>query len=235
MKAQHLAMLNAARHARKAAVLATSLTGANDLLIVEDEDTDPGLRAMAQQALQTGKAGIAEIEGSRYFLNPHLPPARIVIIGAVHIGQYLARMAMLSGFDISIVDPRTAFATPERFAGIDLIAEWPADALETHPLDAYTALVAISHDPKLDDFALVKALEAKCFYVGALGSRKSHAARLERLRAEGLNQAALQTIRGPVGLRINAASPAEIAVSILAEIIQTLRNRDALTVGLAEQ
>ncbi len=111
---------------------------------------------------------------AEYFLNVHLPPPHIVIIGAVHISQVLAQMAALAGFDVRIIDPRTAFATPERFAGIDLVADWPVDVLKDRPLDAYTAVVAVTHDPKIDDFPIAEALRTGCFYVGALGSRKTH-------------------------------------------------------------
>jgi xanthine dehydrogenase accessory factor len=135
-------------------------------------------------------------------------------------------MAALAGFDVRIIDPRTAFATPERFAGIDLTADWPVDVLAERPLDAYTAVVAVTHDPKIDDFPIAEALRTGCFYVGALGSRKTHASRIERLKAEGFGEAECVRIRGPIGLNIGASSPAEIAVAILAEIIQALRSRD---------
>jgi xanthine dehydrogenase accessory factor len=156
----------------------------------------------------------------------HLPPPHIVSIGAVHISQVLAQMAALSGFDVRIIDPRTAFATPERFSGVDLVADWPIDVLRDNPLDAYTALIAVTHDPKIDDFPIGEALRAGCFYIGALGSRKTHAARLERLKAEGFEEAALDAIHAPIGLNIGAASPAEIAVAILAEIIAELHSRN---------
>jgi len=152
-----------------------------------------------------------------------------VVIGAVHISQVLAQMAVLAGFDIRIVDPRTAFATPERFEDVDLVADWPVDALKERPLDAYTALVAVTHDPKIDDFPIAEALKVGCFYVGALGSRKTHASRLERLTREGLTEGDLARIHAPIGLPIGASSPAEIAVSILAEIIGALRGRNVLS------
>jgi xanthine dehydrogenase accessory factor len=159
------------------------------------------------------------------FLTVHLPPPRLVVIGAVHISQALAPMAKLTGFDLTIVDPRTAFATPERFAGVPLLAEWPDDALPGLDLDPFTGLVALTHDPKIDDGAIVAGLRAGCFYVGALGSRKTHGRRLERLREAGVDEASLARIRAPIGIAIGAQSPAEIAVAILAEVIAALRSR----------
>jgi xanthine dehydrogenase accessory factor len=159
------------------------------------------------------------------FLTVHLPPPRLVVIGAVHISQALAPMAMLAGFDLTIVDPRTAFATPERFAGVPLLAEWPDDALPRLNLDPFTGIVALTHDPKIDDGAIVAGLAAGCFYVGALGSRKTHGRRLERLREAGVDEASLARIRAPIGIAIGAQSPAEIAVAILAEVIAALRSR----------
>ena len=165
--------------------------------------------------------------GSSLFLTVELPPPRLVLIGAVHISQALAPMARIAGFDTTIIDPRTAFATPERFPDVPLLAEWPADAIPKIGFDAFTAVAALTHDPKIDDTALLAALEAGCFYVGALGSRKTHARRVERLMAAGASEAALATIHAPIGIRIGAQSPAEIAVAILAEVIAALRSRGA--------
>ena len=149
---------------------------------------------------------------------------KLVVIGAVHVSQALAPMARESGLDVTIVDPRTAFATPERFPDVPVIAEWPQDALpRLGGLDRYTALACLTHDPKIDDQALVPALEAGCFYVGALGSRRTHAKRVERLTQAGLSEAAIARIRAPIGLDIGAVTPAEIAVSILAEIVAEQR------------
>jgi xanthine dehydrogenase accessory factor len=226
MDRQILARLNELRHGRQAAILVTDLSGGSDSLIVEGDALDGALADAAASAFRSGKSAAVEVEGQSLFLNVHLPPPRIVVIGAVHISQVLARMAALAGFDITIIDPRTAFATPERFEGIDLIADWPADALKERPLDGYMALVAVTHDPKIDDEPIAQALRTGCFYVGALGSRKTHAGRLERLRREGLTEEELARIHAPIGLAIGAASPAEIAVAILAEIIGSLRGRD---------
>ncbi|MDM9623539.1 XdhC/CoxF family protein [Rhizobium sp. AC44/96] len=226
MDAGNLARLNDARHARRAVALITDLATGGDTIALEGDDVAAALRPAVEAAFRSGKSGLVELEGRSYFVNVHLPPAHIVIIGAVHISQVLAQMASLVGFDVRIIDPRTAFATPERFAGVDLTADWPVDVLQQRPLDAYTALVAVTHDPKIDDLPIVEALRAGCFYVGALGSRKTHAARLERLRNGGMGDADLARIHAPIGLAIGAASPAEIAVAILAEIVQSLRSRD---------
>ncbi|WP_431322344.1 XdhC family protein [Rhizobium sp. YTU87027] len=231
MDAANLARLNDARRARRAAILLTDLGSGSDSVVIEGDSVEPSLQDAVEAALRSGKSTAIDVDGHRYFLNVHLPPAHIVIIGAVHISQVLAQMASLAGFDVLIIDPRTAFATPERFLGIDLTADWPVDVLKDRPLDAYTALVAVTHDPKIDDFPIAEALRIGCFYVGALGSRKTHAARLERLRADRVDEAALGRISAPIGLHIGAASPAEIAVAILAEIVQTLRTRAVSPIG----
>ncbi|MBB3975034.1 xanthine dehydrogenase accessory factor [Rhizobium azooxidifex] len=221
-----LRKLNADRRARRAVVYLTDLGDGRDRIVREADAVVGPLGEAIAAAFRSGKSGVVEVEGRSYFLNVHLPPPRIVVIGAVHISQALAAMAKVAGFDLSIVDPRTAFATEERFAGADLVADWPEDVLKQRPLDAYTALVAVTHDPKIDDFPIRAALEASCFYVGALGSRKTHARRVERLLAVGVDQAAIERIRAPIGLDIGAASPAEIAVAILAEVIQAFRRRE---------
>jgi xanthine dehydrogenase accessory factor len=164
-------------------------------------------------------------DGGSVFLTVYLPPPRLIVIGAVHISQALAPMAKIAGFDMTIVDPRTAFATPERFPEVAMVPEWPEAAIPRLGLDSFTALAALTHDPKIDDYALAAALKSRCFYVGALGSRKTHAKRLERLAALGLGQDVLARIHAPIGLAIGAQSPAEIAVSILAEVVQALRQR----------
>lgn len=226
-----LKRLNAARAARRAIVHVIDFATGGSRIIAEGEVVEATLSAAVTTAFRSGKAGAVEVDGRRFFLNPYLPPVRIVAIGAVHISQALAAMAKLAGFDIRIIDPRTAFATPERFEGVELIAEWPADVLENQPLDRYSALVALSHDPRIDDHPLAAALKAGCFYVGALGSRKTHAKRLERLANDGLSEDALSRIHAPVGLDIGAANPSEIAVSILAEIIQALRRPEDAILG----
>jgi xanthine dehydrogenase accessory factor len=225
-----LKRLNAARRQRQAAILVTELGEGRDRVVLEGDAVAGDLGLAIGRAFQSGKAGAVDAEGQNFFLNVHLPPPRIVVIGAVHISQALAGLAAIAGYDLTVIDPRTAFATPERFQSTDLLADWPEDVLKTRPLDAYTALVAVTHDPKIDDFPLAQALRSGCFYVGALGSRKTHAKRVERLRAEGLEDAAIAKISAPIGLDIGASSPAEIAVAILADIILAFRRR---TVSLA--
>jgi len=152
-----------------------------------------------------------------------LPPPRLVITGAVHISQALAPIARILGYDATIVDPRTAFATPERFPDVPFLAEWPDTALPKLALDRWTAFVALTHDPKIDDPALDAALASNCFYVGALGSKRTHGRRVESLKKRGVSEEAIARIHAPIGLNIGAASPAEIALAILAEITMRLR------------
>src|SRR5487761_921833 len=180
-------------------------------------------RAVLADHLRTGKSGMEETAEGRVFLTVHVPAQQLVITGAVHISQALAPMGKLLGYDVTIVDPRTAFASPERFPDVKVIAEWPDKALPPLNVDRYTAFVALTHDPKIDDPALLHALARDCFYVGALGSRKTHGRRVERLKAAGLSEAAIARIHAPIGLSLGAVSPAEIAVSIIAEITQSLR------------
>src|SRR5262245_64736555 len=168
---------------------------------------------------------MAETPEGRVFLTVHVPPPRLVITGAVHISQRLAPIARVVGYDVTIVDPRTAFASPERFPDVKVIAEWPDTALPPLGIDRYTAFVALTHDPKIDDPALAHALSRDCFYVGALGSRKTHGRRIERLKAQGISDANIARIHAPIGLDIGAVSPAEIAVSIMGEITARLRQQ----------
>lgn len=218
--------LNAERAARRAAILVTDTSDGSGRLVREGDEISGELGEAIGRAFRSGKSGLAEIDGPELFLNVHVPPPRLVVIGAVHISQALAPMAKIAGFDMMVIDPRTAFATEERFADVALHAEWPEDVLKTRPLDAYTALAALTHDPKIDDYPLAAALRAGCFYVGALGSRKTHAKRVDRLKESGLTDAELGRIHAPIGLDIAAASPAEIAVATLAQIIEALRKRD---------
>ncbi|MGA0532080.1 XdhC family protein [Hansschlegelia sp. KR7-227] len=222
MKLSLLSELNAARAARKAATVATNLPGGEQRLILNPAG-DP-LEEPVRAALRAGKSRtIATAAGDEVFLAVHMPAPRLVIVGAVHVSQALAPMAEALGHRVAIVDPRTAFATPDRFPEIDLRAEWPEVALPDLVLDPFTAFAALTHDPKIDDPGLIEALRAGCYYVGALGSRKTHAARRERLLAAGVPPAEIDRIRAPIGLPIGAASPGEIALSILAEITAALR------------
>lgn len=229
MKLELLTALNEERAARRAAVVVTVLaSGEQRLVKAGDVATDP-LRSEIEKRLRSGKSGTEETADGNVFLTVFAPPLRLVVTGAVHISQELAPIAQRLGFDVTIIDPRTAFATEERFAGIKLLAEWPDKVLPGIGVDAHTAFVALTHDPKIDDPALLHALSKDCFYIGALGSRKTHGARLERLKANGMSDAQLARIHAPIGLDIGAVSPAEIAVSILAEIVGTLRLEKAAT------
>ncbi|HXT23161.1 MAG TPA: XdhC family protein [Thermoanaerobaculia bacterium] len=217
MKRATLERLLASARAQQPVVLATDLESGEQRVL------EAGEGEAAADALRRDACVHLEEGGRQWFLRPWSPPVRMVLVGAVHIAQPLAAMAALAEYAVTIVDPRRAFATPERFPGVTLLGDWPDQALAALVPDARTAVVTLTHDPKLDDPALVVALRSPAFYVGALGSRKSHAARLERLRALGLTDAELARLHAPVGLAIGARSPAEIAVSILAEVTQQLR------------
>jgi xanthine dehydrogenase accessory factor len=223
MKAETLAELNAERAARRPVFLVTDMSGGGQRLVkAKDIAADP-LAAELDKHLRMGKSGMIEVAGKKLFLNVYAPTAKLVIIGAVHISQALAPLARSLGYDVTVVDPRTAFASPERFPDIPLVAEWPDTALPPLNVDAYTAFVAVTHDPKIDDPALLHAFERNCFYIGALGSRKTHAKRGDRLRSQGAKDTDIARIHAPIGLAIGAVSPSEIAVSIMAEITAVLR------------
>lgn len=219
-----LSRLNEIRAARGAAILITDLETGSQRLIERGQvySGDP-LETELAKRFRSGKSGTIETEAGNHFLTVSVPSPRLVLIGAVHITQALVPMAELAGFDVTVIDPRTAFATVDRFPGTTLHADWPEDVLKNMPLDAYTALAAVTHDPKIDDFPLQAALKAECFYVGALGSRKTHGKRLDRLREKGLPETDLARIEAPIGQDIGAASPAEIAVAILGSVIKALR------------
>jgi xanthine dehydrogenase accessory factor len=223
MQLDLLTALNTERAARRAAVVVTHVeSGKQRLVKAADTATDP-LRAALAEHLRTSKSGMEETAEGRVFLTVYVPPPQLVITGAVHISQTLAPIAKLLGYDVSIVDPRTAFATAERFPEVKVIAEWPDKALPPLGIDRYTAFVALTHDPKIDDPALAHALSRECFYIGALGSKKTHARRVERLKQQGLTEADIARIHAPIGLPIGAVSPAEIAVAIMAQITERLR------------
>ena len=225
MRLDLLKTLNEERAARRAAVLVTDTdTGEQRLVKAADLAADQ-LGEQLDAALRMGKSRSLEEGGRNYFLTVQVPPVRIISIGAVHISQALAPIAALAGFDMTIVDPRTAFATPERFPNVRLLADWPEVVLPEIKLDRYTGVCLLTHDPKIDDPALIAALHAECFYIGALGSRKTHAKRVERMLAQGFGDGDLARIHAPIGLDIGSVSPAEIAVSVLAEIIMSLRKK----------
>jgi xanthine dehydrogenase accessory factor len=222
MRRETLAALNKARQAGRAIVRATDLSSGEEKLIDPYADGS-SLGLLAHDAARADRSGPAEADGKQWFLSVFNPPLDLVIIGAVHIAQPLSAMAAMTGYGVRVIDARTAFASAERFPDVNLSHDWPDEALAKAPLGPRSALVAVTHDPKFDDPALAAALRSSCFYIGALGSRKSHAARLARLKMQGFNDQELSRIRGPVGLNIGAKSPAEIAISILAEMTQTLR------------
>jgi xanthine dehydrogenase accessory factor len=223
VKLDILKTLNAERAARRAVVVVTDeATGAQRLVKAEEVTRDP-LKELLEAHLRSGKSGMEQTPDGKVFLTVHVPPPRLVITGAVHISQALAPIGRLLGYDVIIVDPRTAFASIERFPDVKVIAEWPDRALPPLGIDRYTAFVALTHDPKIDDPALIHALERDCFYIGALGSKKTHARRLERLKGGAISDAALARIHAPIGLPIGAVSPPEIAVAIMGEITSRLR------------
>lgn len=207
----------------KAWVRALNRARGEERLIDPFADLSP-LGVAACEAAKTDTSGDAQIEGQTWFLEVHNPPLELVLVGAVHIAQPLAEMARLAGYRVRIIDPRTAFATEARFPGTALSHDWPDQALAKTPLGRRSALVVLAHDPKIDDPALEAALKSPAFYIGALGSKKTHAARLERLQARGFPPTELARIKGPVGLAIGAKSPGEIALSILAQMTETLRS-----------
>ncbi|WP_029057732.1 XdhC family protein [Stappia stellulata] len=222
-----LSRFNAARTGRRPAILITPLDapGSPQRLVGPSDDMtgDPLADDIARR-FRSGKSGIVEHpDGTQLFLTVSVPPPRLVLIGAVHISQALVPMAQIAGFDVVVIDPRTAFATPERFPGGTVLAEWPDDVLGEVALDPYTAVAALTHDPKIDDAPLRAALAAGCFYVGALGSRKTHGKRRDRLLEAGVGTADFDRLDAPIGADIGAASPAEIAVAVLANIIHALR------------
>jgi xanthine dehydrogenase accessory factor len=223
VKLATLAELNAERAARRPVIVVTDVAGGEQRMVKAAEFATDPLHADLQKQLRMGKSGMVEAGGKKLFLNVYAPTARLVIIGAVHISQALAPLARALDYDVYVVDPRTAFASPERFPDVPLFADWPDVALPPLHIDHYTAFVALTHDPKIDDPALLHALQRDCFYIGALGSRKTHAKRAERLKAQGASDGDIAKIHAPIGLAIGAVSPSEIAVAIMAEITATLR------------
>jgi xanthine dehydrogenase accessory factor len=220
-----LAAFNAERSTRRPCVLVTHVaSGEHRLVRAVDVAADP-MADVLEERLRLGKSGLAAWGEKEFILTVQAPATRLVAIGAVHIAQALAPIAKLIGFDMIVVDPRTAFATPERFPDARLLAEWPDVVLPALQLDRYTAMAVLTHDPRIDDQGLIRALLADCFYIGALGSSKTHAMRLERMRAEGFGELALARIHAPIGLDIGAVNPEEIAVAILGEIVAALRHK----------
>jgi xanthine dehydrogenase accessory factor len=228
MKLQSLERAIAASRAGKPAAIATNLTSGEQSLIEGSDVTgnlklDGTIQEGIRKALADDKSTTIESAGGPIFVEVFNPPLRCFIVGAVHIAQPLARMAVELGYKVAVVDPRTAFATDVRFPEIELSTEWPDEALARLKPDKRSAVITLTHDPKLDDPALAEALKSQAFYIGALGSRKTHAARLKRLGELGFKDADFARIHGPVGLNIGAISPAEIAVAILGQVTSVLR------------
>ena len=226
MKRALLVELQVARAKKRPAAVVTNVLSGDQLLVdgnhlVGDLTLDDAQMAAVRYAIEEDRSGL--LDDSYIFVHVFNPPLRMIVVGAVHIAQALVPMAATADFAVEIIDPRTAFADEKRFAGGMIDARWPQDVFADRPLDAWCALVALTHDPKLDDPALEAALAARCLYVGALGSLKTHAKRLARLEEKGLDAAALAAICAPIGLDIGAANPAEIAVAILAEVIACRR------------
>jgi xanthine dehydrogenase accessory factor len=228
MRRETLDALNAARRNGHAIVRATDLTTGDEIVLDPATDTSM-LGVAAAQAARADQSTTVEVEGRRWFLAVYNPPLDLVIVGAVHIAQPLARMGALAGYGVRVIDPRTSFATPERFPDVALSHDWPDEALAKAPLGPRSALVALTHDPKVDDPALSAALKSNCFYIAALGSKKTHAARLARLSQSGFSAEQLARICGPAGLAIGARSPGEIAVSIMAQMTAYLRQDPGAT------
>jgi xanthine dehydrogenase accessory factor len=223
MTPEVLAALAQAKQDKRPVVLATRLpTGEQHLL--PDALAPEDLNAAAERALERDESGTVKLGEADYFLHVYNPPLRLIVVGAVHIAQGLVPFAVPCGFSVTVVDPRRSFASDERFPDVEVSTEWPDEALDKLAPDSRTAVVTLTHDPKLDDPALDRALKSQAFYIGALGSRRTHAARLKRLRELGHQDNALARIRGPVGLNIEAVTAPEIALSIIAEIVAVRRN-----------
>lgn len=230
MKQETLSRLLDDQAAKRAVALATDMESGDQTLVYLDSADGPDgnnteIVAAARQAIQDDRNKVYELSGRRIFVETFNPPLRLVIVGAVHIAQPLSRMASVAGYDVTVIDPRGSFATEERFPGITLNSEWPDDGMREVDPDRRTAVVTLTHDPKLDDPGLEVALKSDAFYIGSLGSRKTHAGRVERLTATGFTEAEINRIHAPVGLNIGSISPAEIAVSILAQITEVLHRK----------
>jgi len=222
MTPEILAALEAAKRGKRPVVLATRLPGGEQRLL-PDPSAPAALNAEAEKVLQSDESGTVKLDGTDWFLHAHNPPLRLIVVGAVHIAQALVPFATQCGFAITVVDPRRSFASDERFPDVTVSTAWPDEAMDELKPDTRTAVVTLTHDPKLDDPALDRALKSQAFYIGALGSRRTHAARLKRLRELGHNDNAMSRIRGPVGLNLEAVTAPEIALSIMAELVAVRR------------
>ena len=237
MKRYLLEQVIKARDAKRSSVLVRGLKGEVRFLIDGDQvfgdvpSTFDGLLEHAKNALNKDGSEAVEFSGETYLIQTLAGPRRLLIVGAVHIAQKLIPMAMIAGYEVQLIDPRKAFASLERFPGINIINNWPHEAMKALQLDSRTAVVTLSHDAKIDEPALQAALESEAFYIGALGSHKNHAKRTQRLAALGFDKKTLSRIAGPVGLPLGGRSPAEIAVAILAQIIQAVYQQNRQNPG----
>ena len=223
MKTETLARLRAARGERRPVARVAALDGSVDAVVEKGGGPLPeAVLEVARAALRQNRSHDFEHEGARWFVQVFNPPLRLIVVGAVHISQPLILIAGNLGYDVTLVDPRGAFATAARFPDVEICDEWPDDALEVLGVDGRTAVVTLTHDPKLDDPALHVALRSEAFYVGALGSRRTHAKRVERLVQAGFDEAAIGRIRAPIGLDLGGRAPAEIALAIAAEMTEAL-------------
>jgi len=222
MTPETIAALDAAKRDGRPVVLATRLPDGEQRLL-PDPHSPAELNEAAATALRDDESGTVKLGNSDWFLHVYNPPLRLVVVGAVHIAQALVPFASQCGFAITVVDPRRSFASDERFPDVAVSTLWPDEAMDELRPDIRTAVVTLTHDPKLDDPALDRALKSRAFYIGALGSRRTHAARLKRLRELGHTDDAMTRINGPVGLNIEAVTAPEIALSIIAEIVAVRR------------
>ena len=230
MKQETLSQILEDQAGKKAVALVTDMEAGDQTLVYRDSANGPEqdnaeILNIARHAMQDDRSKIHEIGGRKYFVEVFNPPLRMLIVGAVHIAQPLSRMASVASYDVTVIDPRASFATDERFPGITLNGEWPDDGMRELDPDRRTAVITLTHDPKLDDPGLEVALKSDAFYIGALGSRKTHAGRVERLTAAGFAEAEISRIHAPVGLAIGSISAAEIAVSILAQVTEVLHRK----------
>jgi xanthine dehydrogenase accessory factor len=231
MKSDTLKQLLKDQESKTAVALATDLATGDQALIYLDEATgtlaaNADVVGAARNAMRDDKSKMVSLPAGDVFFHVYNPPLRMVLVGAVHIAQPLSQMASVAGYDVTVVDPRQSFATEDRFPGVTIVDEWPDDGLNSLYLDRRTAVVTLTHDPKLDDPALGVAIRSPAFYIGSLGSRKTHAGRVERLTEEGFSAAEINRIHGPVGLNVGAVSPAEIAVAILAQVTEILHTKE---------
>jgi len=232
MKLSTLDALQAARAARQPVVMVKRIADGEEALIFADRAegalaSDAAALSAGRAALASGKSDTVETPSGKLFVQAFIPPQRMIVVGAVHIAQALVPMAVMAGFDVTVIDPRRAFASDSRFPGVTVLTDWPDEAMERLKPDSATAVVTLTHDPKLDDPALIVTLNSEAFYVGCLGSRRTHAKRKERLNQAGITDQQFSRIHGPVGLDLGGRSPAEIAISIVAQIIQVRSAQNA--------